>query len=430
MSRDAGGPVGGSPGAPRVLLDGRPLRGRLSGVGQYVWHLASALAARGDDVRLEVLVHGDPGTADPQLWPPGVPVRSTGPLPRKAFTALAAYAPAVPARVFGIRADLVHSTYFERLPHLPRSTAVVTTVHDVAFLRHPEVFSRVNLAASRRALRWQLERSAALLVPSRFTRDELVELCGVDPARVVVTPLGVTEQPRPGQRDGGGAPPDDDALLARERPFVLYLGNLEPRKNLGRLLDAWAGSDVRRTHDLVLAGTALPHAAQLRERLSAGADSVVPLGFVPAQTKHALLRRCTAFVYPSLYEGFGIPVLEAMAAGAPVVTSTAGALVELTAGAALTVPPHDAAALREALEQVVDDDALRERLRSAGLQRAAAHSWERTAELTAQVHARVLAGTAPAGGAVPDAVVLPETGPAAGSPAGHPADQPASGGPR
>jgi len=415
------------PGAPRVLLDGRPLRGRLSGVGQYVWHLASALAARDDGVALEVLVHGDPATADPRLWPPGVPVRTTGPLPRKAFTALAAYAPAVPARVFGIRADLVHSTYFERLPHLPRSTAVVTTVHDVAFLRHPEVFSRVNLAASRRALRWQLERSAALLVPSRFTRDELVALCGVDPARVVVTPLGVTEQPAPGEaQDDGGA---DPAVLARERPFLLYLGNLEPRKNLGRLLDAWAASGVRRTHDLVLAGTALPHAAELRQRLSAGADSVVPLGFVPAATKHALLRRCTAFVYPSLYEGFGIPVLEAMAAGAPVVTSTAGALVELTGGTALTVPPHDTAALRAALEQVVDDAALRDRLRSAGLQRAAAHSWERTAEVTAQVHARVLAGLAPDGEPPPAAVVLPETGPAAGSPA-SPAGQPAAGGPR
>lgn len=426
MSTGTGGPAGAgaSPGAPRVLLDGRPLRGRLSGVGQYVWHLASALAARDDGVALEVLVHGDHRTADPRLWPPGVPVRTTGPLPRKAFTALAAYAPAVPARVFGIRADLVHSTYFERLPHLPRSTAVVTTVHDVAFLRHPEVFSRVNLAASRRALRWQLERSAALLVPSRFTRDELVALCGVDPARVVVTPLGVTEEPG---ADGGGTPADDPAVLARQRPFVLYLGNLEPRKNLGRLLDAWAASGVRRTHDLVLAGTALPHAAQLRERLRGGADSVVPLGFVPAATKHALLRRCTAFVYPSLYEGFGIPVLEAMAAGAPVVTSTAGALVELTAGTALTVPPHDTAALRAALEQVVDDAALRDRLRSAGLQRAAAHSWERTAELTAQVHARVLAGLAP----TPQAVVLPETGPAASTPAAtSPAVRPAGGSPR
>jgi len=432
------GTVSGGPGAPRVLLDGRPLRGRLSGVGQYVWHLASALAARDDGVALEVLVHGDPATADPRLWPPGVPVRTTGPLPRKAFTALAAYAPAVPARAFGIRADLVHSTYFERLPHLPRSTAVVTTVHDVAFLRHPEVFSRVNLAASRRALRWQLGRSAALLVPSRFTRDELVALCGVDPARVVVTPLGVTEQPPPGDGQGqgpgrgrgddGGA---DPAVLARERPFLLYLGNLEPRKNLGRLLDAWAASGVRRTHDLVLAGTALPHATQLRERLRTGADSVVPLGFVPAATKHALLRGCTAFVYPSLYEGFGIPVLEAMAAGAPVVTSTAGALVELTGGTALTVPPHDTAALRAALEQVVDDAALRDRLRSAGLRRAAAHSWERTAELTAQVHARVLAGLPPAADPLADAVVLPETGPVASSPAPtSPAGQPVEGGPR
>lgn len=404
-------PVRAAAGAPRVLLDGRPLRGRLSGVGQYVWHLASALVARaeggagaggGSSVDLEVLVHGDLRAAD-RPWPPGAGLRSTGRLPRKAFTAVAAYAPVVPARAFGIRADLVHFTYFERLPAPPRSTRVVTTVHDVAFLRHPEVFSRVNLAASRRALRWQVEHSQVLLVPSRFTRDELVELCGVDPARVVVTPLAVTEA------HPDTVPAPHPLGVGRERPFVLYLGNLEPRKNLGRLLDAWAGSDVRRTHDLLLAGSALPHAAELRARLSAGADSVVPLGFVPAQTKHALMRACAAFVYPSLYEGFGIPVLEAMSAGAPVITSTAGALAELTGGAAVTVAPHDATALREALEQVVGDPVLSARLRAAGLERAAAYSWERTAQLTAAVHASVLG----AGPPVPATVVLPETATAA-----------------
>lgn len=394
-------------GRPRVLVDGRPLRGHLSGVGQYVWHLAAALAATAGhpetgDLEVQVLVIGDgpDGLAAP---PAGVGVRGAGPVPRKAFNGLAAYAPLVPASAFGLRADLVHCTYFERLPALPRGTRVVSTVHDVAFLRLPQVFSRINLAASRRALRWQVARSDVLLTPSQFTKDELVALCDVPPEKVVVTPLAVTEAVGPLGRTAasveGSAQRTDltdrtDPRPLRERPFVLYLGNVEPRKNLGRLLRAWAGSDARSSHDLVLAGTALAHAADLQAELAAAGGSVVPLGFVDAATKHELLRRCTAFVYPSLYEGFGIPVLEAMAAGAPVVTSTAGALAELTAGAALAVDPLRVDALRDAVDALVADEALRTRLGAQGLARAAGFSWERTAALTADVYRQVL-GSAP-----------------------------------
>ncbi|MBC3761726.1 glycosyltransferase family 4 protein [Quadrisphaera oryzae] len=383
---------------PTVLLDGRPLRGRLSGVGQYVWHLSAALAAGAGhpvtgDLDVQLLVVGD-GPAGSAPSPAGVPVRGPGPVPRKAFNGLAAYAPVVPASAFGLRADLVHCTYFERLPSLPRRTRVVSTVHDVAFLRLPHVFSRINLAASRRALRWQVDRSDVLLVPSQFTKDELVSLCGVRPERVVVTPLAVTEAVGP----PGGAPgsPGEraDPRPLRERPFVLYLGNVEPRKNLGRLLEAWAGSGARSTHDLLLAGTALAHAAGLQAELAAAGRSVVPLGFVDAATKHELLRRCTAFVYPSLYEGFGIPVLEAMAAGAPVVTSTAGALAELAGTAAVAVDPLRVDLLRDAIDQLVADAAQRARLGELGLARAAGFSWDRTAALTANAYRQVL-GSAP-----------------------------------
>ncbi|TXR56336.1 glycosyltransferase family 4 protein [Quadrisphaera setariae] len=381
-------------GRPRVLVDGRPLRGHLSGVGQYVWHLAAALAATAGhpetgDLEVQVLVIGD-GPDGLAASPAGVGVRGAGPVPRKAFNGLAAYAPLVPASAFGLRADLVHCTYFERLPALPRGTRVVSTVHDVAFLRLPQVFSRINLAASRRALRWQVARSDVLLTPSQFTKDELVALCDVPPEKVVVTPLAVTEAVGAAEGPAGRA----DPRPLRERPFVLYLGNVEPRKNLARLLRAWAGSDARSSHDLVLAGTALAHAADLQAELAAAGGSVVPLGFVDAATKHELLRRCTAFVYPSLYEGFGIPVLEAMAAGAPVVTSTAGALAELTAGAALAVDPLRVDALRDAVDALVADEALRTRLGALGLSRAAGFSWERTAALTADVYRQVL-GSAP-----------------------------------
>lgn len=395
MSRDAP-----AVGRPRVLIDGRPLRGRLSGVGQYVWHLAASLAATaghptaGDlDVQVLVVGRGTTGGGGELVRSPAdVALRSAGPLPRKAFNGLAAYAPVVPASAFGIRAELVHCTYFERLPSLPRGTRVVSTVHDVAFLRLPQVFSRINLAASRRALRWQVEHSDVLLVPSQFTKDELVALCGVPPERVVVTPLAVTEAV--GTSPGTAGERADPRPL-RDRPFVLYLGNVEPRKNLRRLLQAWAGSDARSTHDLVLAGTALAHAADLQAELAAAGSSVVPLGFVDAATKHELLRRCTAFVYPSLYEGFGIPVLEAMSAGAPVVTSTAGALAELAGGAAVGVDPLRVDALRDAIDGLVADEPLRARLGEQGLARAAGFSWERTAAQTAEVYRQVLGVPAP-----------------------------------
>ena len=171
-------------------------------------------------------------------------------------------------------------------------------------------------------------------------------------------------------------------LVISRRQF-LYVGNLEPRKDVPTLLKAWRACGLSQQYDLVLAGAPAYLADDIVcELTSAGTSGVRWLGFVTDAQKYALLAAATCFVYPSVYEGFGIPVLEAMSCGTPVVTTTASALVELTGGNAVHVPIRDPESLAEAMVRLAADPAERERLRTAGSTRAAEYSWARTAEAT------------------------------------------------
>jgi glycosyltransferase involved in cell wall biosynthesis len=221
---------------------------------------------------------------------------------------------------------------------------------------------------------------------SEATRTEILTRYRLPPGRVVVIPEAAALQ---------FAPPAPAALAAAraryalDRPYVLFVGFLEPKKNLGALLEAVA----RLRRDGAWGGTELvvvgargwgPDPAQ-RVRTLGLDDSVRFIGPAPDADLPALYGGALAFAFPSLWEGFGLPVLEAMAAGAPVVASNRGALPEVTAGAALLVEPAPGP-LAAALEQILADSALRERLRAAGLARAAQFSWERTARETLAVY--------------------------------------------
>jgi glycosyltransferase involved in cell wall biosynthesis len=251
----------------------------------------------------------------------------------------------------------------------------LTVVHDLAFELHPDAYTREALAYLRLTTRWAERRCRRLLTVSRATADDLVRLHGVDPARVTVVPLG------------GGEPPPcwpgPEAVAARlaalgvRRPFVLHVGRVEPRKNQVTALAA-----VERLADLLLvcagpvadAGTAARLEASPRCRL---------LGRVAQDDLEALYAGAEALVFPSLYEGFGIPVLEAMRRGLPVVTSAVSSLPEVGGEAALYVDdPRDAAALAAAIERALAD---RERLAHLGVERAAGFTWDRTAAGVAEV---------------------------------------------
>ena len=261
------------------------------------------------------------------------------------------YLAALPLRARGL--DVLHCPSFRAPLRCP--VPLVVTVHDLAVLRHPEAFNRWSRAYGRLVVPRVARAADRVIAVSEFTRRELVELAGVPEERIRVVPNAV------GEPFGPEGP-------AADGEYVLAVGTLEPRKNLERLAEA-----VRRT-GLELRVVGAPGWGGVR---------VSTLGFVPDEELARLYRGALCVAYPSLYEGFGIPVLEAMACGAPVVTSAAGALAELAGGAAVLVDPLDPAAIATGIEEAVGR---REELSAAGLERARAFSWAASAEATAAVY--------------------------------------------
>jgi len=280
-------------------------------------------------------------------------------------------APAIPA-------DLLHGTNF--LPPLSRLPTVIT-VHDLSALRHPAWHPPEML---RQARLWAdaARRARRVVAVSEVVARDVVGLLGIPPDRVRTVPLAPTPLPAP-----------DLSVLARlglaGQPFILAVGALEPRKNLPRLVEAFRACRAASGHRLVLAG---PHGDGARAVASAarGEDRVLLAGRVTGAELAALHGTAAVLAYPSLYEGFGLPPLDAMLAGVPVVASTAGSLPEVLGDAALLVEPTDTRALASALDRVLGDPALAADLAARGRERAAAYSWARTADLTRAVYREAL----------------------------------------
>ena len=232
-------------------------------------------------------------------------------------------------------------------------------------------------------------RADRIITPSHHTREDVLKLLPVEPERVVVVPEGVDLifKPQPEAEVAERLAP----LGLRAGEYLLFLGTIEPRKNLGRLLEAVeaAGATVGL---LVLAGGQGWNNAAIRSAIArlTRAGRVRALGYVPDDLRAPLLAGARDFVYPSLYEGFGLPPLEAMACGTPVLTSNVSALPEVMGDAALSVDPTDVSALTAALTRIWGDEALRADLRARGLARASQFSWDRTARLTLDVYHAVL----------------------------------------
>jgi glycosyltransferase involved in cell wall biosynthesis len=234
---------------------------------------------------------------------------------------------------------------------------VVVILHDAAPLRHPDAYSGLYAAWQRRMLPLVARRARTVITVSPFSRNELKELLNVD-AHVVYGGVGARFTP--------------EAASRRERPYVLCVASHTARKNLGALVPA-AAALARDGVDLLVAGGHRPQFTA-----ESGLDGLKLLGHVPEQALPGLYAGAEAFVLPSLYEGFGLPIIEAMASGTPVVAANATALPD-TAGGAARLSEPDPEALREALLDLLGDTQERERLRAAGLERAREFTWERTA---------------------------------------------------
>ncbi|HYH27960.1 MAG TPA: glycosyltransferase family 1 protein [Actinomycetota bacterium] len=281
------------------------------------------------------------------------------------------------------RLDVLHAPSPSAIPPPAPGQRLVVTVHDLAFLVHPELFPGRWRMLFRSGMRRAVRSAAAFLTVSEHTARDLTRLYKVPPSKIHVTPLAASLPTTPS--------PVEDALrrLGVSRPYVLSVGTIEPRKNLGRLIRAYraAVSRGKLPHLLVIVGPRGWRAAQLlRDAAARGPGEILVLGKATATDLDALYRGADVLAYPSLYEGFGLPVLEAMARGIPVLTSNTSSLPEVAGDAAVLVDPSSVRAIADGLRSILSDATERSRLSEAGRARAGAFSWERTARLTVEAY--------------------------------------------
>lgn len=345
-----------------VLVDADVLGRQRTGDESYVANLLRELAGLDGAERLRV----GASTRHPDLVPAGIT-----PVALPASSQALRLAVRLP-RLAGRSARLLHTQYVvpPRL-HVP----AVVTVHDLSFEHHPEWMAPHDRVLFRTLVPRAVRRAARVLTVSEFTKADIVERYGVAPERVVVTHNGVDPAFTP-----DGPRPD-------RPPYLLFVGALQPRKDLVTALEALAR--LPDAPPLVVVGPAKRRTDQVEAALDRLhlRDRVELVGHVPFEELTALYRGAEALVFPSLFEGFGLPVLEAMASGTPVVTTTTSALPEVAGDAAVLVPPSDPAALADGIDRALRDGAA---LRTAGLARAATFRWDALAATTRQVYEEVL----------------------------------------
>jgi glycosyltransferase involved in cell wall biosynthesis len=263
------------------------------------------------------------------------------------------------------KADLFHVSNQIRNP--PRNIPLTATLYDMTTRLLPELHTAANLRADESLATNVFRRAAGLIAISENTRQDAVRLLGLDARRIQVIYPGVPEvyfhaQPTPARK-----------------PYVLFVGMIEPRKNVDTLLDVWRDFRLRDEFDLVIAGSKGWAAEKTLARLVSQPPGVRYLGYVSEDELPGLTAGASAFVYPSLYEGFGIPVAQAMAAGVPVITSNTSCLPEIAGEGALLVDPRSPAELRTALENLLTSAELRRKLGESARKRAQRYRWENSA---------------------------------------------------
>jgi glycosyltransferase involved in cell wall biosynthesis len=369
---------------PQIGYDVTSLVGMCTGVGNYTRQLLTHMLAQAGEHDFLLMANR------PEALRDVAPSARAHPMVQ-AFPSRMLWMQAVlPGQLRAARPDLCH--YPNSIAPLHSPCRYVVTIHDMTLSLLPHYHPFRKRLIVRPLIPLIARRAARIITVSDHARADIVRLLRVPAERVVVVPEAAAAMFRV-------APAAEQARVrARyqlDGPYVLYVGTLEPRKNLVRLIRAWYALWRRGAiaHRLVLVGGRGWQDAAIYEtiaRLQCG-DALRVVGYVPTEDLPALYSAADTFAFPSLSEGFGLPVIEAMACGTPVLISTAPALCELAGDAALAVDPWDERALADALEQLLTDSALRANLRARGLRRAAMFSWDRAARSTLAVYQEALA---------------------------------------
>jgi glycosyltransferase involved in cell wall biosynthesis len=372
-------------GAISVVLDASPLLLRSAGVKNYVYYWARSLAEHAKPNRLQLF---------PFLKSPGDIAHESSVLsaidtvPRLGLLYAANLCRFPVLNWFTPHSDIFHASHQVWNP--PRKSRLTSTIYDMTCWLMPEAHAATNVKASGRIADGIFRKAAGLIAISECTRADAIRLLNLRPADIEVIYPGIA----PGFFD---VDKEKAAAVARryglEKPFVLYVGSIEPRKNVGILLDAWQEMprDLRDEFELVIAGPYGWGERPLYERLQAGTAGVRYLGYVPEADLAPLTAAATVFAYVSLYEGFGLPVAQALAAGVPVLTSNVSSLPEVVGDAAVLADPRSRQEVRSALERLLLSSSLRAQLIDRGRVRAREYTWEACARKSWAFFGRVAA---------------------------------------
>jgi len=352
-----------------------------TGVGEYAYNLLRRLPSLASANQFRYFCNAAKPVHMPEIFAPNVKVHQ-GRIPSKIFNTSVRL-------LHRPRLDVVCGADAIFLPSLQSvavrsTTKLLVTMHDLSFERYPEFFSRKSRLWHRLVNpRWLCHRADAIVATSEHTKNEVVEYYGIPSERVAVTPLGV-----------------DDSFFRRAvnseidrmrrqyglpQRYILTVGNLEPRKNVASILAAYG--QLQPDADLVVVGQAVRGGEALygQAQTLKNGNRVHFLGYVSANDRPIVYQAAAIFVYPSYYEGFGLPALEAMASGTPVIASNTTSLPEVVGNAGILVDPYDVSDLTEALAALLKDSNLCRRFADRGVARAKEFSWQRTAEMTAAV---------------------------------------------
>ena len=370
----------------RVAIDARKLHDY--GIGTYVRNLLHELARQDDDA--EYVLLADPADVEP--------LRALGPRFQPVAERAGKYSVreqlSLPVTLTRARVDLYHSPHYV-VPRLPIGRFVVT-IHDCIHLRFPQYLpNRAALYYAKSMMTSAARRAQRILTVSQASKGDILHYLGAPASKVEVIYNALDER-------FATAPSEEEVRRVRERflltsRFVLYTGNIKPHKNVDRVIEAFSilkRSETEADLKLLIIGDEISKYPNLRRLVHRHNlhQHVRFLGFVPDATLSVLYRLAAVFVFPSLYEGFGLPPLEAMAAGAPVVTSNVSSLPEVVGDAALLVEPMDAASIAAGLGRVLHEPALRADLVRRGHERVKAFSWERSVRRVREVYGEIVKG--------------------------------------